>query len=168
MKQKNISWREKKVGAPVLYTSLLLFLTLVFGYLFFSSDFLNPNIKFGYSLLTIASFFGSGLSIYKIIESVKGRSKIIIDEEKIMIQNRTLGYKKNFKFLLTDLKGLSVVQKKSSKNFIYNLLEDQDYKLLLSLKSETKEIDILPRVNLSPQELQKIANWIHSELKIYQ
>ncbi|WP_044201992.1 hypothetical protein [Flammeovirga sp. OC4] len=168
-----IKWGTQNIITFGVYFSLSLLFTLILAFLFITSGEVDVNVKFSYSLLTILGAFATFSSVWNLLKAKKGYSDVLIDHEKVVIQNRSLGYKEDFEFEISRLKSLTLIQENISfidklKTLLMNRKgQHYNYHLCVVLKNEEKPKKIFPEARLSVEELKSIADQIQHKIQEY-
>ncbi|WP_062614990.1 hypothetical protein [Flammeovirga sp. SJP92] len=167
-----IQWGTKNIISNGIYLVLSLLFTITLGHLFSNAEGLNTNVKFSYSLLTILGGFASFASLWNLLKAKKGSSDIIIDREKVLIKNRSLGYKEDVEFEITSLKSLTLA--KTGASFGDKLMDpllsmltgkEYAYHLCVTLKNKEGIIKLFPQASLSVEELKAIADQMQQKIQ---
>ncbi|NME67558.1 hypothetical protein [Flammeovirga aprica] len=167
-----IKWGTKDIITNGIYLGLSVLFTSVLAYLFNGANGLNTNIKFSYSLLTIVGGFASLLSLWNLLKAKNGYSDIVIDHDKVIVKNRSLGYKEDFEFEISDLKSLTIIEK--SESWVDNMIDPLLYQmtskrygfhLFVALKSKEGVSKLFPQAKLSSEELKSIADQMQQKIK---
>lgn len=158
MASLKITWGKSEAINYAIYLGLSFVMLAVFTYFFLDYENGNQNIKFSYSLMIIVSVFGGITSIINLIKVQKGYSEIIIENDKMIIQNRSFMYKEDFEFEVDNLKGLTLKAKVKKKNIRSLQTPKNAFDLCVLLKDKKGEISVLPHLDRSPKELKLLAD----------
>ncbi|OHX65826.1 hypothetical protein [Flammeovirga pacifica] len=159
MKTTTITWGDKKVSTQLIYTfsSLIILGILIYLNINYAD---SITLQFSINLLMMIAAFGFVMSVLRLVRNTKGYSSISIDEQNLLIQNRSIFLKKDYQLHPSELKSLSILKK--TKRLDFNKKNEEHY--LLLTKKNDDAFDVFPYSNIAFDDLKAIVGWINQQI----